>query len=422
MSEDTRNESSPVAGPAVLRGADSRYAVRRLATQCVHAGEREVVETGYRGSNTPVHYSTTFTYDSMQTLDDVLQRKRAGYVYSRYGTPTNSALERALATLEGADAALSCSSGMAACHLALLGAGVKCGDLVLASSDIYGATYQLIHTLLPRLGLRGVMADFTDLAALEQIMQNATPRVIFFEAVTNPLIRVLDVPRIVDLAHRYGATVIVDNTFTTPLLLRPLEYGVDWVVHSVTKFLAGHGDVLAGAVLCQHDDFDYLYTMLLQVGCSLGPQEAYMALRGLKTFPLRFERQCDNALEIARFLEGHTAIERVYYPGLGSHPQHDLARELLRGGRFGAMVGFDLKHADKVSAFRVLDALEIILPATTLGDVYSTMMYPAHSSHASLSDEELSRVGISRGLLRLSAGIEDVDDLKEDLDQALLHM
>jgi len=411
-------EEGAATGPASFRGVDERYAGRNIATQCVHAGER-AGESDYYGSCTPVHHSTTFMYDSMQALDDVFQRKRAGYVYSRFGTPTSTALERALATLEGADAALSCSSGMAACHLALLGAGVKAGDLVLGSSDIYGSTYQLIDTMFPRLGLRGLMADFTDLIALERIMQAESPRVVFFEAMTNPLIRVLDVPAIIKMAHRYGATVIVDNTFTTPLLLQPVALGADLVVQSVTKYLAGHGDVLAGAVFCRAADFDYLYTMLLQTGCSLGPQEAYMALRGLKTFPLRFTRQCDGAMEIARFLEAHPAVERVHFPGLASHPQHQLAGELLGGKRFGAMVAFELKQGDKQAAFRVLEALQIILPATTLGDVHSTMMYPPHSSHASLSREELARVGISPGLLRMSVGIEDPEDLKGDLAGAL---
>ena len=418
MSTRDGSEVVSTSDPASFRTSDKRYVHSSMLTQCVHAGEGGV-ESGFRGSGTPVYYSTTFMYDSMGELDDVLQRQRAGYVYARYGSPTNTALERALATLEGAEAALSCSSGMAACHLALLGAGIQAGDLILSSSDVYGATYQLIDSLLPRLGLRAIMADFSDLGRLEAILESERPKALFFEAVTNPLIRVLDVPAIIDLAHRHGAVVIVDNTFTTPMLLRPLELGADWVVHSVTKFLAGHGDVLAGAVLCRHADFDKLYSTMLQIGCTLGPNEAYMALRGLKTFPLRFERHCHNAMQIAQFLEQHAAVERVYYPGLASHPQHDLAARVLKGGRFGAMVAFEIRGGDKQRAFRLLEALEIILPATTLGDIYSTMMYPAHSSHASLSDEGLSEIGISRALLRCSVGIEDIEDLKSDLDQAL---
>jgi len=355
----------------------------------------------------------------MQDLDDVFQRKRAGYVYSRYGTPTTTALERALATLEGAEVALSCSSGMAACHLALLGAGLKAGDLVIASADIYGATHTLINTLLPRLGLRGLSADFTDLGRLEALLAAERPKAVFFEVLTNPLLRVIDAPAAAGMAHQVEARVIIDNTFTTPMMLTPAALGADWVVESLTKFLAGHGDVLAGAVMCRLSDFDLLYSMLLQVGPALGAQEAYLALRGLKTFPLRFERQCQNAVAIASFLEQHPQVERVYYPGLPSHPQHALAARLFVGGRFGSLVSFEIKDGNKEKAFRFLDALRIVLPATTLGDVATTAMYPAHSSHGSLSDAELAAVGIRRSLVRLSLGIEDAEDVEEDLDQAL---
>jgi len=409
---------APAVGPAAFRVPDERYAGRGAGTQCVHAGEK-APPPGFQGSGTPVYYSTTFHYDKMQDRDDIVQRKRAGYVYGRYGSPTNTALERALATLEGAGAALSCASGMAACHLALIASGIKAGELVLASGDIYGASHTLIGTLLPRLGLRALEADFTDLGALQALIERERPRVVFLEVMTNPVLRIVDLPAVAEIAHRVGASVVVDNTFTTPRLLKPFEHGADWVVHSVTKFLAGHGDVLAGAVLCRAGDFDALYSALLQLGPTLGPHEAYLALRGLKTFPLRFERQCDNAFALARFLKTHPLVERVYYPGLPEHPQHALAGRLLGGQRYGAMVSFDMRGGDKQKAFRLLEALQVILPATTLGDIYSTMMYPAHSSHGSLSDAELARAGIGRNLVRLSAGIEDVVDLEEDLGQAL---
>ena len=277
----------------------------------------------------------------------------------------------------------------------------------------------MIHALLPRLGLRACMANFQELDRLETLLRERRPRAVFLEVMTNPLIRVLDLPTIVDLAHRYDASVIVDNTFTTPMLLRPFEFGADWVIHSLTKFLSGHGDVLAGAVLCRKQDFDGLYTASLQVGSTLGPQDAYLALRGLKTFPLRFARQCESALRIARYLESHPLVARVHYPGLESHPHHDLAGRLFGGRRYGAVVSFEVVEGNRTVAFRILEALRVILPATTLGDIQSTMMYPAHSSHASLSEAELAKAGISKGLLRLSVGIEDVDDIQRDLDQAL---
>ncbi len=411
-------ETKSPAGPAAFRRADERYMGRGAHTQCAHAGERPAA-TDEVASGTPVHYSTTFFYEKMDALDGVFARTRPGYAYARYGTPTNTALERALATLEGADAAISCGSGMAACHLALMATGIRAGELILTSADIYGASHSLIGTLLPRLGVRALSADFTDLAGLERVMAAERPRVVYLEVMTNPLLRVLDLPAIAAAAHRYGATVVVDNTFATPLLLKPFEHGADWVMHSLTKYLAGHGDVLGGVVLCRAGDFDALYSAMLLLGPTLGPQEAYLALRGLKTFPLRFKRQCDNAFDLARFLQAHPAVERVYYPGLPAHPQHALAGRLLGGRRYGALVSFELRGGNRERAFRVLDALQIILPATTLGDIYTTMMYPAHSSHRALSDAELAQVGIRRSLLRVSAGIEDVEDLQADLDQAL---
>jgi cystathionine gamma-synthase/methionine-gamma-lyase len=261
--------------------------------------------------------------------------------------------------------------------------------------------------------------DFTDLNRLEDVIKRQRPRTVYFEVVTNPLTKVIDAPAVIEIAHRYGATVIVDNTFTTPYLLKPFEVGADFVSHSVSKFLSGHGDVLAGSVSCYRKDFDKLHDMLIQVGCTLGPNEAWLALRGLKTFPLRMGRHCANALEIARFLESHPLIERVRCPGLPSHPQHETARHIFPNGRYGAMLSFDIANCDKDMAFRFLDSLKIVLPATTLGDVYSLIVNPARSTHHWLSEDELAAIGIGIGTFRMSVGIEKVEDLKEDLDQAL---
>jgi cystathionine gamma-synthase/methionine-gamma-lyase len=264
-----------------------------------------------------------------------------------------------------------------------------------------------------------MLMDFTDLVALEDTIKRERPAVVYFEVVTNPMTKVIDAPAVIDMAHRHGAAVIVDNTFTTPYLLKPFEMGADFVTHSVSKFLAGHGDVLAGSVSCYRKDFDKLHDMLIQVGCTLGPNEAWLALRGLKTFPLRMERQCANAIQVATFLENHPLIEKVRYAGLPSHPQYGTATRMLPDGRYGAMLNFDIADCDKDKAFRFLDSLKIILPATTLGDIYSLIVNPARTTHHWLSDEELARVGISPGTFRMSVGIENVEDLKEDLDQAL---
>jgi cystathionine beta-lyase/cystathionine gamma-synthase len=400
------------------RRPDERYRNKNLATQCLHAGERW--EEGVRWtSSTPVYNSTTFFYDTAQDLDDRVYYRKPGYVYSRGGTPTHTALERALSTLEGAEVTQSCASGMAASHLALLTAGAGKETLILCSSDVYGSVYTMVENIFPHLGAPSILMDFTDLDRLEDVMRREKPGVVYFEVISNPMIKVIDAPAVIDMAHRHGARVIVDNTFTTPYLLKPMSIGADLVSHSVTKFLSGHGDVLAGSVSCHRRDFDKLHDMMIQVGCSLGPNEAWLALRGLKTFALRMERQCANALAVAQFLESHPLIERVRYPGLASHVQHETAKRILAEGRYGAMLSFDIADCDKDQAFRFLDALRIILPATTLGDIYSLIVNPARTTHHWLSEEELAAIGISAGTFRMSVGIEHVEDLKEDLDQAL---
>jgi cystathionine beta-lyase/cystathionine gamma-synthase len=400
------------------RRADSRYLDKDQATQCLHAGERWEKQY-YWTSSTPIHNSTTFFYDSASDLDDRVYYRKPGYVYSRGGSPTSTTLERALSTLEGAEVTQVCSSGMAASHLALLTAGAGRDELILCSSDVYGSVYTMVENIFPHLGGRSILMDFADLDRLEDTMKRERPEVVYFEVITNPMTKVIDAPAVISMAHRYGAVVNVDNTFTTPYLLRPFELGADFVSHSVSKFLSGHGDVLAGSVSCYRKDFDKLHDMLIQVGCTLGPNEAWLALRGLKTFVLRMARQCENAMEIGQFLEVHPLIERVRYPGLASHPQHDTAQRIFPEGRYGAMLNFDIGDCYKEKAFRFLDALSLILPATTLGDIYSLIVNPARTTHHWLGEEELTAIGINPGTFRMSVGIENLEDLKEDLDQAL---
>jgi cystathionine gamma-synthase/methionine-gamma-lyase len=411
------------------RRADTRYLEKDLATQCLHAGERWERQDFWT-SSTPIHNSTTYFYDSAYDLDDRVYYRKPGYVYSRGGSPTNTALERALSTLEGAAGGAAavthvCSSGMAASHLALLTAGAGKDELILCSSDVYGSVYTMVENIFPHLGGRSILMDFADLDRLEDTIRRERPKVVYFEVVTNPMTKVIDAPAVIEIAHRYGAVVNVDNTFTTPYLLRPFKLGADFVSHSVSKFLSGHGDVLAGSVSCHRSSFDKLHDMLIQIGCTLGPNEAWLALRGLKTFPLRMERQCASAMEVAMFLEGHPLIERVRYAGLPSHPQHETATRIFPEGRYGAVVNFDIGACDKdgdevhQKAFRFLDALRLILPATTLGDIYSLIVNPARTTHHWLGQQELAAIGISPGTFRMSVGIENVEDLREDLDQAL---
>ncbi|MCD6291713.1 MAG: aminotransferase class I/II-fold pyridoxal phosphate-dependent enzyme [Anaerolineae bacterium] len=389
-----------------------------FATRAVHAGERTRHPDAIPVAS-PITPSVSYLYDSAVELDAVLGGEHPGPVYARYGTPTSAALETAIAALESAGAALAVGSGMAAIHLALLSAGVTTGSSVVAAQDSYGGSRSLLTNILASQGVTSYFVDMNDLEALESVLKDTHPTAVLVETISNPLLKVANVPAIAERAHALGAEVIVDATFTTPWLYRPLETGADYVIHSATKYLGGHGDVTGGVIAADQPRIQRAHELLKLVGSILGPQEAWLILRGLKTLPLRMQRHCENALAIARWLEGHPRVRRVYYPGLPSHPQHELASQLFGDRGYGGVVSFELAQGGRPGVFRFLEALRLILPATSLGDVYSLASYPAMSSHRSLSPEERSRLGISDDLIRLSVGIEDVEDIQADLDQAL---
>jgi cystathionine beta-lyase/cystathionine gamma-synthase len=389
-----------------------------IFTQAVHAGER-TPRPDFTPVVTPIYNSVGYLYESMDQLDAVFAAEREGYVYPRYGTPTNAALERAVATLEGGEAALSFASGMAAIHVALLAAGLEAGQAVVAAQDIYGASYALLANLFTSLGMRVRFVDITDLAMAEQAIIEEKPKAVFCETISNPLLKVADLPAVAELAHAHGAEMVVDSTFATPYLIRPLTLGADYVVHSSTKYLGGHGDVLGGIVVTSAKRRKRLWELIKITGGNLGPNQAWLTMRGLKTLPLRMAQHCRNAAAVAQWLAGHPKVARVNYPGLPDHPQHAVATRLFRDGCYGGMVSFEIAGAGRAQVFRFMEALELILPATTLGDVYSLTLYPAHSSHRALSPEERAAIGIGEGLVRLSVGIEDVEDIIADLDQAL---
>lgn len=397
----------------------SVHSSHRLSTLAVHAGERrrypDLIST-----STPIYPSISYHYGDAETLDAVFAGTKEGYVYRRYGNPTVTALEEAVAKLEGGAAALAFASGMGAVHGALLAAGVQADAALVIAQDCYGATYTLADKLLARQGVRVHFVDIGDPAQVESALQELRPAVLYLETISNPLLKVADVPRLTEMAHQVGAKVVVDNTFATPYLLRPLEHGVDFVVHSATKYLGGHGDAMGGVVVtAEAAARDSLLELNKMLGSVLGPLDAWLIHRGLKTLPLRLRQQSDNALAIARWLADHPRVARVHYPGLPDHPQHLLAARLFAGQGFGGMVSFDLRDGRREDVLRFLDRLSLILPATTLGDVYSLALYPAMSSHRALTPEQRARVGIGEGLIRLSIGIEDVNDILADLEQAL---
>jgi len=389
-----------------------------FATRAVHAGERGP-HPDYTPVVGPIHPTVGYVYDSMDDLDAIFATTREGYVYPRYGSPTLAAFESAMAELEGGEAAHAFASGMAAIHAALLAAGVRSGTTVVAAPDLYGATYTLLNRLLAELGATVRFVDVTDLGAVEAALAETRPVALVAETISNPLLKVADLPALADLAHGHGAQLLIDSTFTSPYLCQPLAYGADFVIHSATKFIGGHGDVMAGVVVTSAENRSALYELNKLVGSVLGPFEAWLAMRGLKTLPLRVRQQCANAARLAEWLAGHPKIGRVNYPGLPAHPQHNLASRLFGERGFGGVLSFEISGADRAAAFRFMEALELCLPATTLGDVYTLVLHPATTSHRSLTAQERAQIGISDGLVRLSAGIEDADDIIADLEQAL---
>lgn len=400
-----------------------------LYTLAVHAGERSTETTPLAGPDagrsympvvTPVHHSVGYTYEDTEDLDAVFAGASGNPVYTRYGNPTVNAFEAAVAALEGGAAALAYSSGMAALHSALLAAGARAGAAVVAAQDVYGATYALLDRLLASQGVTVRFVDVADLHAVSAALQELKPVALLAETVSNPLLKVAGLPALARLSREAGAAFIVDNTFASPVLCRPLRLGADYVVHSATKYLGGHGDVLGGVVAVGRPELrGALNEVNKLLGANLAPQEAWLAHRGLKTLPLRVERQCRNAAIVAEWLNAHPQVARVNYPGLPSHEQHALATSLFGGAMYGGMISFDLAGAGRAEVFRFMDALRLVQPATTLGDVYTLALYPAMSSHRALDPETRRRIGIGDGLVRLSVGIEDAEDIISDLEQAL---
>ena len=391
-----------------------------LLTRLLHAGER-TRGTGATPTTQPIYVTSTYVHPTAEDLDTAFAE--GGLVYGRYGNPTVSAFEEAVALAENGVGAQAYGSGMAALHAAILAAGTPRGEThprlkrIVCARDIYGATRMLVLDFFGAQQIVPVFVDMTDLAAVRAALAVPTD-VVLLEPMSNPLLKVMDVAAIATLCRETGARLVVDNTLPTPLSIRPLDLGADLVVHSATKFLGGHGDVIGGVVVARKSLLlDHLRRHNKLLGAILGPFEARLLARGMKTLPLRFRQQTANALAVAEWLAEQPQVARVNYPGLSTHPQHALACEQYQS--FGALMSFDLRDGDRSRAFQVMDALALFLPATTLGDIYSLIMYPAHASHRDLSPAARAEVGIGDGLLRLSIGIEDPADLISDLAQAL---
>jgi cystathionine beta-lyase/cystathionine gamma-synthase len=388
---------------------------RGLSTRAVHAGELIPLPVE-RSTTTPIFSTTTFIHPEMESLDAVFAGEQPGYNYARHGNPTIRALEIALAALEGTDDAVAFGSGMGALHAAILSC-VSAGSKIVASRELFGATYALLQTIFDSLDVESVFVDSLDLEAFGDAMTSMRPRAVLVETISNPLLNVANLPAIAELAHSVGATVICDNTFATPVLVNPAKFGVDLIMHSTTKYLGGHGDVLGGVVCGDFERIEDLGKISRLAGGVIGPFEAWLTLRGLKTLPLRVRQQSDSANLIAAWLAQHPAIDCVYYPGYSCSSE---TATIFEDERRGGMVSFEIANAGQEEVFQFLDALEVFLPGTSLGDVYSLAVSPPMSTHRTLDEDAQAEIGIRPGLIRLSIGIEDVEDLIGDLDQALL--
>lgn len=385
-----------------------------FATQAIHGGHRK---NDAGALVTPIYQASTFVFESAQQGARRFALEEEGYIYTRLGNPNATELEAKMALLEGAEAALATGSGMGAITSALWSV-LEPGDHVVACQQLYGCTFALLSHGLSRFGIETTFVDAANLAAVKQALRPTT-KVVYLESPANPTMTIADIRRISELAHEIpGCLVFVDNTYCTPYLQKPLELGADVVLHSATKYLNGHGDVIAGIVLGSKEFIDQVRYCGVKdlTGSVLSPFDAYLITRGLKTLALRMERHCANAQQVAEFLETHGAIDRVYYPGLKSFPQYELAQEQMRLP--GGMIAFELKGGVE-AGIKLMDSVQLCTLAVSLGDTETLIQHPASMTHSPYSPEERAQYGITDGLVRLSVGLEDPEDIIADLERVL---
>lgn len=384
-----------------------------FATRAIHQGHRAADHHG--ALNPPVYMSSTFAFESAEQGGEIFVGEREGYFYTRISNPTLALLETRLADLEGGEAAVTASSGMGAICSAIWSL-VEPGDEIITDGTLYGCTFSFFRESLRKFGIKITHVDLTRPEKLAEVISENT-KVVYFETPANPNMRIVDIGAIADIAHTASATVVVDNTYCTPYLQQPLALGADLVVHSATKYLGGHGDLVAGAVVGGSDMIQHIRLVGLKdmTGAVLSAQDANLILRGIKTLELRMERHCDNAEMVAAFLEQHPKVTKVYYPGLESYAQHDVAKKQMK--RFGGMIPFEIEGG-LPAAKKLLNSLELITLAVSLGDAETLIQHPASMTHSTYSLEELAKYHISEELIRLSVGLEQVDDIIADLSQA----
>lgn len=385
-----------------------------LGTTAIHAG---TLKNLYGTLAMPIYQTSTFIFDSAEQGGRRFALEEAGYIYTRLGNPTTTVLENKIAALEEGEAAVATSSGMGAIS-STLWTVLKAGDHVVTDKTLYGCTFALMCHGLTRFGIEVTFVDTSNLDEVKNAMKENT-RVVYLETPANPNLKIVDIEALAKIAHTNPNTlVIVDNTFATPYMQKPLKLGADIVVHSVTKYINGHGDVIAGLVITNKELADQIRFVGLKdmTGAVLGPQDAYYIIRGMKTFEIRMERHCKNAKKVVEFLNKHPKIERVYYPGLETHPGHEIAKKQMKD--FGAMISFELKGGFEAGK-TLLNNLKLCSLAVSLGDTETLIQHPASMTHSPYTKEEREAAGITDGLVRLSVGLENVEDIIEDLEQGL---
>jgi len=381
------------------------------STKSVHAGQYDDPNTGAIG--TPIYQNSTFYLDVNNYTAIEEGRTRDSFIYTRYGNPSQWAVQQKMAVLENAESAIVFSSGMAAICATIL-ALVEKGCHVITSRDLYGGTYNLLYEDLQKFGIEVSFVDMTKPKEIENAITEKT-KLLYFESLTNPLLKLAPIPEMVDIAKKNGCRLVIDNTFLTPYNLKVLDYGVDVVINSATKYLGGHSDIVAGTICGSRKLIDQIWPQMLKTGGSLDPHVCFLLERSLKTLALRMREHNSNALKLAKYLEKNNNIIKVYYPGLESFSQPEMAKELLRGN--SGMISFEVKGGDD-KAHALLDALHLPKQATSLGGVESLISLPYNTSQASLTKNQRKAIGIYDGLVRLSVGIEDFEDLKNDFKQA----
>lgn len=385
-----------------------------FSTRAIHHGYDPQSNQG--ALNPPIYMTSTFTFDSAESGGAMFAGEKEGHFYTRISNPTLDHLEQRIANLENAEAGLCTASGMGAIT-ATLWSFVQAGDEIVIDKTLYGCTFSFLTHGLPRFGVKVTAVDMTDPANLADAI-TAKTKIVYFETPANPNNRLVDIAAVSAIAHRAGAKVVVDNTYATPVITRPIEHGADIVVHSATKYLSGHGDVVAGLVVGNREDINQIRMVGLKdmTGAVMSPMTAMLLLRGIKTLELRVERHCQSAMLVAQALESHPAVLNVFYPGLESFPQGDLARRQM--ARFGGMIPFEVKGG-KAGGIAMMNRLNLIQRAVSLGDAESLIQHPASMTHSTYSPEERAEHGIAEGLVRLSVGLEGTQDLIDDLYTAL---